>query len=98
MSNFTPLHARIVLRPLEEVYRGAIILPDNRKKERPRRGVVQSMGPGMLTKWGTRWPMPDCKIGDTVIFNPEGSSDVVIDEEKYVVVRDVNVLAVVEDS
>lgn len=93
---FRPLNCHIVVEPLEEVYRGRIILPDNRKKERPTRGIVRAMGPGMLMKSGKRWPMPDCKPGDVVVFMAMGSSEFELEGKKLLGIRDTQVLAVIE--
>jgi len=93
-----PLNDKVVLKPLEERYRGLIIIPDNAKKERPMRGRVIAAGPGMLKKDGSRWPMPDIESGDVVIFTPTGSSDVTVEDEHYVIVRDAMIIGVIEED
>ena len=92
-----PIGTHIILRPVTEVYRGLIIIPGTAKQARGTRGVVVAMGPGMLMKNGKRWPMPACTAGDVVIFKPEGCTELLINGEPHVVVRDVNVIAVLED-
>jgi co-chaperonin GroES (HSP10) len=92
-----PMGTHMILLPLREVYRGLIHIPETAKQPRGTRGLVVSMGPGMLMKNGNRWPMPDCEPGDVVIFKPEGCSEVMINGKQHVIVRDVNVIAVLED-
>lgn len=97
---FRPLNGQVIVEPLEEAYTGVIIIPDNVKKERPTRGRVRAMGPGMLMKSGARWPMPDCKPGDEVIYRAEGSMEFKLsaDGVKLVAVRDSQVLAIIDRS
>ena len=95
---FRPLNGQVIVEPIEEHYTGRIILPDNRKKARPVQGIVRAMGPGMLMKTGARWPMPNVRVGQTIIYRPEGSQDFELDGVKLVAVRDSSVMAVIEEE
>ena len=92
-----PLANRLILRPLREVYAGLILIPGDVKQPRGTRGIVAAMGPGMHTRRGGFWPMPDVKAGETVVYKPEGAQGVYIDGEPYVIVRDAMVIGVVEE-
>jgi co-chaperonin GroES (HSP10) len=93
-----PLANRLILRPLKEVYAGLILIPGDFKQPRGTRGIVAAMGPGMHTRRGGFWPMPDVKIGQTIVYKPEGAQGFYMDGEPYIVVRDAMVIGVVEDS
>jgi chaperonin GroES len=94
--SFKCLGDHILIRPLEEKYRGVLVIPATAKKDQPQMGVVIAMGPGMLMKNGKRWPMPDCRPGDTIIFNKHGGTSIELAGEKLRVIRDENVDAVLE--
>jgi chaperonin GroES len=91
------LNNRILLEPLEDEYKGLIIIPKTVKKEIPIRGRVVAFGPGMLTKHGTRWTMPDLKIGDVVLFYKHSGIPFMMNGKEYLGVRDDNLIAVLED-
>ena len=99
IERITLLGARILVRPdpIEDKI-GLIFIPDNAKKPAAT-GVVAAMGPGMLCKDGTRWPMPDIKPGDRVVFTRdirEVQARVKIDGVEYLKMFDDDVLAVLE--
>ena len=78
--------------------RGGLIIPDRlRDDNRPLTGRVVRIGPGMPTTDGGRWPMPDVKVGDRVLFGPRyGTKKVKINDVEYEQVRQEHVLAVLE--
>lgn len=88
-----PLADRIVVRPLEkdEVTRGGIILPDT-VKEKPQEGEVVAVGPGRLSDDGKRIAM-EVKVGDIIIYAKYGGTEITIDDEKLMILREGDVLA-----
>lgn len=88
-----PLADRIVVRPLEkdEVTRGGIILPDT-VKEKPQEGEVVAVGPGRLSDEGKRVAM-EVKVGDIIIYAKYGGTEITIDDEKLMILRESDVLA-----
>jgi chaperonin GroES len=98
IERFHPLGARIFLRPDEPASKiGSLIIPANAKKP-TNTGVIMAFGPGMLCKDGTRWPMPDLKRGDRVLYDARTPFQTVkIDDVELVSMRDDDVLAVLEE-
>lgn len=88
-----PLADRIVVRPLEkdDKTRGGIILPDT-VKEKPQEGEVVAVGPGRLSDDGKRVAM-EVKVGDIVIYAKYGGTEITIDDEKLMILRESDVLA-----
>ena len=88
-----PLADRIVVRPLEkdDKTRGGIILPDT-AKEKPQEGEVVAVGPGRLSDDGKRVAM-EVKVGDIVIYAKYGGTEIKIDDEKLMILRESDVLA-----
>ena len=93
--NVRPLHDRIVVRRLEdgEQYVGGII-PDT-AKEKPQRGTVIAAGDGVVRDGGARAPL-DVKTGDVIVFGKYASQEITLDGEDYLVMREDEVLAVIE--
>jgi chaperonin GroES len=91
-----PLHDRIVVRRLEEGEQniGGIIVPDT-AKEKPQRGTVIAVGSGTVRNGGTRIPL-DVKAGDVILFGKYTSPEITLDGEEYLIMREDEVLAVVE--
>ena len=91
-----PLDDRIVVEQseAEEKTAGGIVLPDT-AKEKPQRGKVVAKGPGKLLDSGERGDM-SVKVGDEVFYGKYAGSDVEIDGRKYVILRESDVLAIVE--
>ena len=89
-----PLEDRVVVKPSteEERTRGGIVLPDT-AKERPQEGEVIAVGPGKLLDSGERAPM-DVKPGDKVIFAKYGGTEIKIDGEEYMILRQSDILAI----
>ena len=91
-----PLHDRLIVRRQEEreQKRGVIIIPDT-AKEKPQRGTVIAAGSGTVRDGGTRVPL-DVKAGDVILFGKYTSHEVKLDGEEYLIMREDEVLAVVE--
>jgi chaperonin GroES len=89
-----PLHDRVLLKRIEEkeAVKGGIIIPDT-AKEKPMEGEVISAGPGKITEDGKRLPM-DLKAGDRVLFGRYAGTEIKIDNEEYVIMREEEILAV----
>ena len=96
--NARPLHDRLIVRRLEEGEQqiGGIIIPDS-AKEKPQRGTVIAVGNGRVNKNGTRVPL-DVKAGDLILFGKYTSQEVKLDGEEYLIMREDDVLAVVDGT
>ena len=88
-----PLADRLVVKPVEreEVTKGGIVLPDT-AKEKPQEGKVLATGPGRLSDDGKRIAM-DVKVGDTVIYAKYGGTEIKIEDEELVILRESDILA-----
>ena len=88
-----PLADRLVVKPIEreEVSRGGIVLPDT-AKEKPQEGEVMAVGPGRLSEDGKRIAM-EVKVGDVVIYAKYGGTEIKIEDEELVVLRESDILA-----
>jgi chaperonin GroES len=93
-ASIRPLHDRVLIRRIheDEQNRGGIIIPDT-AKEKPQRGEVIAVGLGKVDKDGKR-QAPDVKPGDRVLFGKYSGSDVVIDAEEYLIMREDEILGV----
>ncbi len=91
-----PLDDRMVVQQseAEEKTAGGIVLPDT-AKEKPQRGKVIATGPGKLLDSGERGQM-SARVGDEVFYGKYAGSDVEIDGTKYVILRESDVLAIIE--
>jgi chaperonin GroES len=89
-----PLHDRVLISRVdeEEQMRGGIIIPDT-AKEKPQQGEVIAVGEGKVNKDGTRQAL-DVRPGDRVLFGKYSGSEVVIDEELYLIMREDEILGV----
>jgi len=83
-----------VLKPVEaeEKTKGGIVLPDT-AKDRPQEGEVVAVGPGKVLEDGTRLT-PEVKVGDRVIYSKYSGTEVKIDGEEYLIVRESDILAI----
>ena len=88
-----PLADRLVVKPIEreEVTKGGIVLPDT-VKEKPQEGKVLAVGPGRLSDDGKRIAM-DVKVGDTVVYAKYGGTEIKIEDEELVILRESDILA-----
>lgn len=89
-----PLADRVVVKPIEreEVTKGGIVLPDT-VKERPQEGKVLAVGSGRLSDDGKRITM-DVKVGDIVVYTKYGGTEIKIDDEELMILRESDILAV----
>ena len=87
-TTFTPLHDRILVRRLEEgeTMRGGIIIPDS-AKEKPQEGEVISVGKGKSNDEGKVFPL-DVKAGDKVLFGKYSGTEIKIDGEEFLIMRE----------
>ena len=94
--NIRPLHDRVVVKRIEqkETVRGGIIIPYT-AKEKPQEAEVVAVGPGKVNDDGKRSPM-DVKKGDRILIGKYSGSEIKIDNEEYVIVREDEILAVLE--
>ncbi len=88
-----PMADRLVVKPIEreEVTKGGIFLPDT-AKEKPQEGAVLAVGPGRLSEDGKRIAM-DIKVGDRVIYAKYGGTEIKIDDEELIILRESDILA-----
>ena len=93
--NIRPLQDRVLVQRLEqeEQVRGGIIIPDT-AKEKPQQAKVIAVGPGKVNDEGKRSPV-DVKEGDKILIGKYSGSEIRIDEEDYVILREDEILAVV---
>ena len=94
--NLRPLHDRVLVRRLEEkeAMRGGIIIPDS-AKEKPQQAEVVAVGNGKLLDDGTRAAI-DLKAGDRILFGKYSGSDVRIEGDDYLILREDEILGVLE--
>ena len=94
---FRPLHDRVLVRRLEEDERtvGGIIIPDT-AKEKPMEGEVLAVGPGARNERGELIP-PDVKAGDRILFGKWSGSEVKIDGEELVIMKESDIMGIIEN-
>jgi chaperonin GroES len=94
-TNIKPLHDRVIVRRIEasEQARGGIIIPDS-AKEKPQEGEVVAVGEGKYRKDGSRQAL-DVKTGDRVLFGKYSSSEVKIDGEELLIMREDEILGII---
>lgn len=90
-----PLADRVVIRPMEEEEKqsGGIIIPDT-AKEKPQQGEVVAVGPGKVSDAGNKVSM-EVKVGNRVLYGKYSGTDVTIDGEDYLIMRESDILAIV---
>lgn len=95
-TNITPLHDRVIVRRIEEgeQVRGGIIIPDT-AKEKPQEGEVVAAGQGKYKEDGTRQPL-DVTAGDRVLFGKYSGSEIKIDGEELLIMREDEILGIIE--
>ena len=88
-----PMGDRLVVKPTqsEEKTKSGIYIPDT-AKEKPQEGKVIAVGPGKMTDEGKRIPM-DVEVGDIIIYAKYGGSEIKLDEEDLIIVRESDILA-----
>ena len=97
MKAVTPLNDRIVIKRLEEegTTKGGIIIPDA-AKEKPQEGRVVAVGTGKMTEKGVR-VAPEVKVGDKILFGKYSGTEIKIDGEEHLILREDDILAIIED-
>jgi chaperonin GroES len=95
---FRPLHDRVLIRRIEQEEKtaGGIIIPDT-AKEKPMEGEVIAVGPGARDESGKIQPL-DVKPGDRVLFGKWSGTEVKIDNEEFVVMKESDIMGVVEEA
>jgi chaperonin GroES len=93
-TKFTPLHDRILIRRVEEAEttRGGIIIPDS-AKDKPQEGEVISVGKGKISEEGKVRPL-DVKDGDRILFGKYSGTEIKIDGEDFIIMREEEVLGI----
>ena len=93
-TKLRPLYDRILVKRIEEeeVRRGGIIVPDT-AKEKPQEGKVLAVGTGRVTDDGKKIPL-DVKAGDRILFGKYSGSEVKIDDEEYLIMKEEDVLGI----
>jgi chaperonin GroES len=93
-----PLYDRIVVKCIEEqeTVKGGIIIPDT-AKEKPQEGEVVAVGKGKRLEDGKLAPL-DVQVGDRILFGKYTGSEVKVDEEEFLIMREDDVLGVIEDA
>ena len=97
-ANVRPLQDRILIKRLEEQesVKGGIIIPDT-AKEKPQEGEVIAVGNGKKKDDGTVIPL-DVKVGDRILFGKYSGTDINIDNEEYLILREEEILAILEPA
>jgi len=93
-----PLHDRVVVKRLEEkgeVMRGGIVIPDT-AKEKPQEGEVIAVGNGKILDNGTRVAM-EVKVGDRILFGKYSGSEIKIDGQEYLIMREDDILGILTE-
>jgi chaperonin GroES len=95
---FRPLHDRVLVRRIQEEEKtsGGIIIPDT-AKEKPQEGEVVAVGAGVKNEDGKVTPL-DVKAGDRILFGKWSGSEVKIDGEEYLIMKESDILGVIENS
>lgn len=94
---FRPLHDRVVLRRIsaEEKTKGGIIIPDT-AKEKPQEGEITAVGPGIRDEIGDIVAL-DVKAGDRVIFGKWSGTEIVVDGEGVLVMKEPDIMGIIEN-
>jgi chaperonin GroES len=90
-----PLADRVVVRPLEqqEVKKGGIIIPDT-AKEKPMEGEIIEVGPGRINDEGKRM-VPEVKKGDRILYGKYSGTEVTVDGQEYLIMRESDIFAII---
>ncbi|MCX6713018.1 MAG: co-chaperone GroES [Candidatus Vogelbacteria bacterium] len=97
-THIKPLGDRVLVEPLakEEKTKSGIIIPDTTSGERPEQGTVIAVGPGKMTDDGVLLPL-SVKKGQKVIFAKYGPDEIKIDGKEYLIIKEENILGVIEE-
>ncbi len=98
MAKFTPLHDRVLVRRVEEAEttRGGIIIPDT-AKDKPQEGEIIAVGKGKINEEGKVRPL-DVKEGDRVLFGKYSGTEIKIDGEEFIIMREEEILGVLSGA
>jgi len=90
-----PLADRVVVKPVEEqeMKQGSIIIPDT-AKEKPMQGTIVAVGPGKISENGAKIEM-SVKVGDRVLYGKYSGTEVTIDKEDYLIMRESDIFAII---
>jgi chaperonin GroES len=93
--NLKPLADRVIIKPsaAEETTKGGIILPDT-AKEKPIEGTVVAIGPGKTSEEG-KAVKPEVKVGDKVLYGKYSGTEVTVDGEEYLIMRESDIFAII---
>jgi chaperonin GroES len=96
--NIRPLHDRVVVRRIEEkeTVQGGIIIPDT-AKEKPQEGEVIAIGAGKRLEDGKLFPL-DVKPGDRILFGKYSGSEIKLEGEEFLIIREDEILGVIESA
>jgi chaperonin GroES len=91
-----PLADRVVIKALDEAeqMRGGLYIPDT-AKEKPQQGEIVAIGPGKMSDEGTRIA-PEVQVGDKVLYGKYSGTEVTVEGEEYLILRESDVLAVIK--
>lgn len=91
-----PLQDRVLVQPIleKEVMKGGIIIPDS-AKEKPIEGRIKAVGSGKVKEDGTRTP-PEVKVGDKVLYGKYAGTEIKVDGEDFLLLREDDILGVIE--
>ncbi|MBI5602374.1 MAG: co-chaperone GroES [Deltaproteobacteria bacterium] len=91
-----PLHDRVIVQRLEEEEKtkGGIIIPDS-AKEKPQEGKVIAVGPGKILENGTKLAL-DVKVGDKILFGKYSGTEIKVEGEEFLMMREEDILGVIE--
>ena len=93
--NLKPLGDRVVIKPSpkEEITKSGLVIPDT-AKEKPQEGMILAIGPGRLDEDGDRIAM-DVKVGDKVLYAKYAGTEVKMEGEEYIILKETDILAIV---
>jgi chaperonin GroES len=91
-----PLGSRVVVEPIEQedITPSGLVLPET-AKEKPQKGKILSVGPGDRDEEGKRIPM-DVKVGDVILFAKYSGTEIKIESDKYLILKESDILAIVD--
>ena len=94
-TKIAPLADRVVVKALEETeeMRGGLYIPDT-AKEKPQQGEIIAVGPGKLSDEGQRL-VPDVSVGDKVLYGKYSGTEVTVEGEEYLILRESDILAII---
>jgi chaperonin GroES len=98
VASFRPLHDRVLVKRVkeEEKTKGGIIIPDT-AQEKPQEGEVIGVGPGARDEDGERIPL-DVKVGDRILFGKWSGTEVKIDGEELLIMKESDIMGVIEQK